>query len=41
VRSGVDCVIAACAIRSRLSVLHRDRDFDKLSRTSPLESRTV
>ncbi len=27
VRSGVDCLIAACAIRHGLTVLHRDRDF--------------
>lgn len=39
VRSGVDCLIAACAIRNRLTVLHADRDFDALSRISPLESR--
>jgi hypothetical protein len=41
IRSGVDCVIAACAIRNGLAVLHRDRDFDVLGRVSPLESRTV
>jgi predicted nucleic acid-binding protein len=34
-------VIAACAIRNGLAVLHRDRDFDVLGRVSPLESRTV
>src|SRR5262249_51535554 len=27
VRSGVDCVIAACAIRHSLTVLHCDRDY--------------
>ncbi|HZI65928.1 MAG TPA: PIN domain-containing protein, partial [Thermoanaerobaculia bacterium] len=26
IRSGVDCVIAACAIRNNLTVLHHDRD---------------
>ena len=41
VRSGVDCVIAACAIRNHLGVLHRDRDFDALSRISPLRTRRV
>lgn len=41
VRSGVDCLIAACALRHRLTVLHHDRDFDKLSRISPLVSRRV
>jgi hypothetical protein len=41
IRSGVDCLIAACAIRNRLGVVHRDRDFDKLARIAPLESRSV
>ena len=41
VRSGVDCLIAACALRHGLSVMHRDRDFDKLARISPLDSRFV
>ena len=41
VRSSVDCLIAACALRHGLSVIHRGRDFDKLARISPLESRIV
>lgn len=41
VRSGVDCLIAACAIRHGLTVLHHDRDFDLLGRVAPLESRKV
>jgi predicted nucleic acid-binding protein len=41
VRSGVDCLIAACAIRHGLAVLHHDRDFDALARISQLESRRV
>jgi predicted nucleic acid-binding protein len=41
IRSGVDCLIAACAIRNGVAVLHRDRDFDQLSRISALESRGV
>jgi len=36
VRSSVDCLIAACAIRHGLTVLHRDRDFPALARVSPL-----
>ena len=36
VRSSVDCLIAACAIRNGLTVLHRDRDFPALARVSPL-----
>ncbi|CAN5772940.1 type II toxin-antitoxin system toxin ribonuclease VapC11 [soil metagenome] len=39
VRSSVDCLIAACAIRHRLEVLHVDRDFDALARVSALRSR--
>ena len=41
VRSGVDCLIAACALRHRLPVLHHDRDFDVLARVSPLEARDI
>ncbi len=41
IRSGVDCLIAACALRHRLQVLHCDRDFDLLARVSALESRNV
>lgn len=38
VRSGVDCLIAACALRHNLSVLHADRDFTNLARVSQLEA---
>lgn len=41
VRSSVDCLIAACAIRHGLTVLHRDRDFTELARISPLRERQV
>ena len=41
VRSGVDCLIAACALRNGVEVLHRDRDFDILSRVSALKSRNA
>ncbi len=41
VRSGMDCLIAACALRNGLAVLHCDRDYDLLARVSPLESRRV
>ena len=41
VRSGVDCLIAACAIRHGLTVLHADRDFSVLARVSPLQERNV
>jgi len=38
IRSGVDCLIAACAIRHGLPVLHRDRDFTMLASASALEA---
>ena len=41
VRSGVDCLIAACALRHSLTVLHHDRDFDLLAKISALESRKI
>ena len=39
VRSGVDCLIGACALRHDLTILHHDRDFDVLARISPLKVR--
>ena len=39
IRSGVDCLIAACAIRHRLEILHKDRDYDALARVSHLRIR--
>jgi hypothetical protein len=41
VRSGVDCLIAACAIRNDLVVLHHDRDYSALARVSPLRQRSL
>lgn len=41
VRSSIDCLIAACAIRHDLEVLHRDRDFPALARISPLRQRSL
>jgi predicted nucleic acid-binding protein len=41
VRSSVDCLIATCAIRHDLEVIHRDRDFDVLASVSPLRARKV
>lgn len=41
VRSSIDCVIAVCAIRHDLEVLHRDRDYSALARLSPLKQRAV
>ncbi|MYD72050.1 MAG: PIN domain nuclease [Acidobacteria bacterium] len=36
IRSLVDCLIAAAAIRAGVPVLHHDADFDALARHSPL-----
>ena len=41
VRSSVDCLIGACALRNSLTVLHHDRDFDALARIAPLEARRI
>ena len=41
VRSGVDCLIAACALRNALTVLHRDRDYNSLSEVSGLVARAI
>lgn len=41
VRSSVDCLIAACALRNGLEVLHSDRDFDGLARVSGLRARRL
>jgi predicted nucleic acid-binding protein len=41
VRSSVDCLIAACAIRHGIPVLHRDRDFSLLARVSSLKEQRV
>jgi len=38
IRSGVDCLIAACAIRNDALLLHVDRDFTKLAKVSPLRA---
>ena len=39
VRSGVDCLIAACAMRNDAVVLHTDRDFTHLARIAALRER--
>ncbi len=41
VRSGVVCLIAACAIRHGLTVLNCDRDFDRLAEISTLKARSA
>lgn len=36
VRSSIDCLIAAVAVRAQVPVLHHDKDFDALARHTPL-----
>lgn len=38
VRSGVDCLIAAMALRLEVPLLHRDRDFEVLARHCGLQT---
>ena len=40
-RSTVDCLIAACALRHDLIVLHHDRDYDHLAQVSALRERRI
>jgi hypothetical protein len=41
VRSSVDCLIAVCASRHHLRVVHRDRDFPLLASVVPFEQEDV
>ena len=41
IRSGVECLIAACALRHGAEVLHHDRDYDALAKVSSLRERRV
>jgi predicted nucleic acid-binding protein len=41
IRSSVDCLIATCAMRHDLEILHLDRDFDALGRIAPLRVRSA
>jgi predicted nucleic acid-binding protein len=41
VRSSVDCLIAASALKHDVGVLHQDRDFRQLARISPLRQRAL
>jgi hypothetical protein len=41
VRSSVDCLVAACALRNGLTVLHRDRDYPLLAKVSGLQQQAV
>lgn len=39
IRSSVDCLIAACALRHGMTVLHHDRDYPQLAKVSALQQR--
>ena len=39
VRSSVDCLVAACALRHEAEVVHRDRDYVALAKVSALRQR--
>lgn len=41
IRSGVDCLIAACALRHDLIILHHDRDFESLAAVSAVRTQTI
>ena len=41
IRSSVDCLIAACALRNDAMILHVDRDFTHLARISGLRARQL
>ena len=41
IRSSHDCLIAACAIRNDVPLLHSDRDFAAIARFTRLESHHV
>jgi len=41
VRSSMDCLIAACAIRHHLTVVHCDRDFAAVATFAPLQHHAI
>jgi predicted nucleic acid-binding protein len=41
IRSSVDCLIAACALRHDVEVMHRDRDFAAIAQIAALRQRAV
>jgi predicted nucleic acid-binding protein len=41
IRSSVDCLIAACALRHDVEVAHCDRDFPSLAQISSLKQRAM
>lgn len=41
VRSSIDCLIAACALRHDLEVMHRNRDYAAIAEVSALRHRLL
>jgi hypothetical protein len=41
IRSSTDCLIAACALRHDVEIVHRDRDYGNLARVSSLRQRRL
>jgi predicted nucleic acid-binding protein len=41
IRSGVDCLIAVCALRNGLTLIHKDRDYSTLAKICALEVETL
>lgn len=41
IRSSTDCLIASCALRNDLTVVHKDRDFPALAQVSVLKQRGI
>lgn len=37
IRNTLDCLIAATCVRAGATLLHSDRDFDRLARCTPLK----
>ena len=37
VRSSIDCLIAVCALRNGLTLIHKDRDYSALAEICPLD----
>lgn len=41
VRSSIDCLIAACAIKNDLILYHGDRDYPMIAKISPLRQKNI
>ncbi len=41
IRSSIDCLVAASALRHNLTLLHRDRDYPQLAKIAPLREHSA